>query len=36
MSAKGCCWANAEMESFFSNLKHELKLDVDAKLLISS
>jgi len=27
MSAKGCCWDNAVVESFFSNLKLELDLD---------
>ncbi|MBM5819208.1 MAG: IS3 family transposase [Cyanobacteria bacterium K_DeepCast_150m_m2_101] len=27
MSAKGCCWDNAVVESFFSTLKHELELD---------
>jgi len=35
MSAKGCCWDNAVVESFFSTLKHELELDDDAKSLIS-
>ena len=35
MSAKGCCWDNAVVESFFSTLKHELGLDDDAKFLIS-
>jgi transposase InsO family protein len=35
MSAKGCCWDNAVVESFFSTLKHELELDDDAKPLIS-
>jgi transposase InsO family protein len=30
MSAKGCCWDNAVVESFFSTLKHELGLDDDA------
>ena len=29
MSAKGCCWDNAVMESLFSTLKHELGLDDD-------
>jgi transposase InsO family protein len=27
MSAKGCCWDNAVVESLFSTLKHELGLD---------
>jgi putative transposase len=35
MSAKGCCWDNAVVESFFSTLKHELRLDADARTLIS-
>ena len=35
MSAKGCCWDNAVVESFFSTLKHELDLDDDAKTLKS-
>jgi transposase InsO family protein len=35
MSAKGCCWDNAVVESFFSTLKHELGLDDDAVLLNS-
>ncbi len=35
MSAKGCCWDNAVVESFFSTLKHELGLDDDARTLIS-
>ena len=30
MSANGCCWDNAVVESFFSTLKHELGLDDDA------
>ncbi|QNI64119.1 DDE-type integrase/transposase/recombinase [Synechococcus sp. A15-44] len=30
MSAKGCCWDNAVVESLFSTLKHELGLDDDA------
>jgi len=36
MSAKGCCWDNAVVESFFSTLKHELDLDDDAETLLSS
>jgi len=28
MSAKSCCWDNAVVESFFSTLKLELKLDL--------
>jgi len=35
MSAKGCCCDNAVVESFFSNLKHELALDDDAEILNS-
>ena len=35
MSAKGCCWDNAVVESFFSTLKHELDLDDDAETLSS-
>jgi transposase InsO family protein len=35
MSAKGCCWDNAVVESFFSTLKLELDLDDDRKELIS-
>ena len=35
MSAKGCCWDNAVVESFFSTLKHELGLDDDAEILAS-
>jgi putative transposase len=35
MSAKGCCWDNAVVESFFSTLKHELDLDDDAGILNS-
>jgi transposase InsO family protein len=31
MSAKGSCWDNAVVESFFSTLKHELDLDDDAE-----
>jgi len=36
MSAKGCCWDNAVVESFFSTLKLELDLDDDRDALISS
>ena len=35
MSAKGCCWDNAVVESFFSTLKHEIGLDDDAQILKS-
>jgi transposase InsO family protein len=35
MSAKGCCWDNAVVESFFSTLKLELNLDDDREALIS-
>jgi transposase InsO family protein len=35
MSAKGCCWDNAVVESFFSTLKHELGLD-DAAEIVNS
>jgi transposase InsO family protein len=35
MSAKGCCWDNAVVESFFSTLKHELGLDDAAEILNS-
>jgi transposase InsO family protein len=35
MSARGCCWDNAVLESFFSTLKHELDLDDDAKTPLS-
>jgi len=35
MSAKGCCWDNALVESLFSTLKHELDLDDDAEIRIS-
>ena len=35
MSAKGCCWDNAVVESFFSTLKHELGLDDEAEILNS-
>ena len=31
ISAKGCCFDNAVAESFFSTLKYELNLDVDAE-----
>ena len=31
MSSKGCCWNNAVVENFFSTLKHQLDLDVDAE-----
>ncbi|MCP9849051.1 DDE-type integrase/transposase/recombinase [Cyanobium sp. Morenito 9A2] len=33
MSTKGCCWDNAEVESYFSTLKHELNLDDDSEAL---
>jgi len=33
MSAKGCCWDNAVVGSFFSTLKHKLGLDDDAEIL---
>jgi transposase InsO family protein len=36
MSAKGCCWDNAVVESFCSTLKHELDLDDDADALFST
>ncbi len=36
MSAKGCCWDNAVVESFFSTLKHELDLDDNVEILLSS
>jgi hypothetical protein len=36
MSAKGCCWDNALVESFFSTLKHELDLDDVTEPLLSS
>jgi len=36
MSAKGCCWDNALVESFYSTLKHELDLDDDTEVLLSS
>ena len=35
MSAKGCCWDNAVVESFFSTLKLELDFDDDREALIS-
>jgi putative transposase len=35
MSAKGCCWDNAVVESFFSTLKVELDLDDNRDTLIS-
>ena len=35
MSAKGCCWDNAVVESFFSTLKLELDLDENREVLIS-
>lgn len=35
MSAIGCGWDNAVVESFFSTLKHELGLDDDAENLNS-
>ena len=35
MSAKGCCWDNAVLESFFSTLKHELGLNDAARILSS-
>jgi transposase InsO family protein len=35
MSANGCCWDNAVVESFFSTLKLELDLDDDRDVLIS-
>lgn len=34
-SAKGCCWDNTVMESFFSTLKLQLELDDNRKELIS-
>jgi putative transposase len=36
MLAKGCCWYNSVVESFFSTLKHELDLDDNAETLLSS
>lgn len=35
MSARGCCWDNAVVESFFSTLKLELDLDYNRKELIA-
>ena len=35
MSAKGCCWDNAVVESFFSTMKLELGLDDNRDALIS-
>jgi putative transposase len=35
MSAKGCCWDSAVVESQFSTLKHELGLDDGAETRIS-
>ena len=35
MTAKGCCWDNAVVESFFSTFKHKLGLDEDAAILNS-
>jgi putative transposase len=35
MSAKGCCWDNAVVQSFFSTLKLELNLDDNRGVLIS-
>ncbi len=35
MSAKGCCWDNAVVESFFSTLKLELDLDDDRDDLVA-
>lgn len=34
MSAKGCCWANAVVESFLSTLKLELDLDDNREVLL--
>jgi putative transposase len=36
MSAKGCCWNNAVVESFFSTLKHELHHKDATEALLSS
>jgi putative transposase len=36
MSAKGCCWDNAVVESFLSTLIHELDHDDAAEVLLSS
>ncbi|WP_254940455.1 IS3 family transposase [Cyanobium sp. Morenito 9A2] len=33
MSAKGCCWDNAVVESFYSTFKDELDLDEDTEVL---
>jgi putative transposase len=33
MSAMGCCWDNAVVESFFSTHKHELAHDDDSEIL---
>ena len=35
MSAKGCCWDNAVVESLFSTLKFGLDLNYDAKNLLN-
>lgn len=35
MSAKGCCWENAVVESLFSTMKLELDLDDNRDSLIS-
>ena len=35
MPAKGWCWDNVVVESFFSTLNHELDLDDDAETLNS-
>lgn len=35
MSAKGCCWDNAVVESFFSTPKNELGLNDEAQILKS-
>lgn len=35
MSAKGCCWENAVVESFFSTLKLELNLDDNRRDLVT-
>jgi putative transposase len=35
MSAKGCCWDNAVVESFFSTMKLDLNLDDHRQALIS-
>jgi transposase InsO family protein len=36
MSAKGCCWDNAVVESFFSTVKYELDLDDAGEALLLS